>query len=474
MAPVSEHKHMPRPAYINNQDFWRIDRPNSFIIIFFVALLVRLINLAISDFSPDAMLLEDAAFYWTTVTSGQTFLDNAHLAIFSQTERMPGYFLFMAAITGIFGENFLPILVIQSVIDSVTCLMIGALGCYIYPKHWRIFGWLAAIWPNLIIHSGLILGDSLFVFFFVWFLLSFTSFLDKPKILAAVATGAALGLATLVRPTTQFIILLTPVLLPLILIVSKMKIKEAIFNSFVIFVISVVCVAPLLIINSAKYDSFALTSQNGTHLQNWVASEVVMLRDGIGREEAVKLLQAKNEKALLKLSPSQQNNPFVRSEKQVETALHEIVATPTHIILKSWLQGAVINLAAPALMIDKRIRQLPHISFASDTRGDLFARTWEFTSGSSSIYVSALIISGAGAIIVSLLQFFGFLVQLRVNLLLAVLSALTIAYFLIINGPVGSPKYRLPIEPILIIWFSCALLSLWKFAKKFIYRRTRS
>ena len=178
------------------------------------------------------------------------------------------------------------------------------------------------------------------------------------------------------------------------------------------------------------------------------------------------LLQTKNEKALSALSPSQQSNPFVRSTQQVDTALHEIVATPTHIILKSWLQGAVINLAAPALMIDKRIRQLPHISFASDTHGDLISRTWQFISGSSSIYVTALIASGAGAIIVSLIQFAGFFVQLRVNLMLAVLSGLTVAYFLMINGPVGSPKYRLPIEPILIIWFGCALLSLWKFMKK--------
>ena len=115
-----------------------------------MALVFRLTNLAIIDFSPDAMLLEDAAFYWTTATIGQTFLDNAHLAIFSQTERMPGYFLFLAAIVGIFGENFLPVLFIQSVIDSITCVMIGALGCYIYPRHWRIFGLLAAIWPNLL------------------------------------------------------------------------------------------------------------------------------------------------------------------------------------------------------------------------------------------------------------------------------------------------------------------------------------
>ena len=436
--------------------------------------MVRLINLVISDFSPDAMLLEDSAMYWTTATGGQTFLENAQRAIFSQTERMPVYFLFLSAIVSIFGENFLPILVIQSVIDSVTCVMIGALGYYINPKHWGIFGWLAAAWPNLFIHSGLILGDSLFVFFFVWFLLSFTRFLHKPTILAAAAAGAALGLATLVRPTTQFMILLAPVLLPLILMISKMKIREAIFNSIVIFVASVVCIAPILIKNYAKHDHFALTSQNGTHLQNWVASELVMLRDGVGRQEAVRRLQTKTDKALLAFSPSQQSDPFVRSSQQIDTALHEIVTTPTHIILKSWVQGTVINLATPALMIDKRIRQWPHISFAGDTHGDLITRTWQFISRSSSIYAAALIASGAGAVIVSFFQFAGFLIQSRVNLMLAVLSTLTVTYFLIINGPVGSPKYRLPIEPILIIWFGCALQSLWELLKNFLYRRTRS
>ena len=465
---------MPRLSHTNAQDFWRINSLNSFTIIFFMALVIRLINIAISDFSRDAMLFEDAALYWTTATSGQTFLNNAYLAIFSQTERMPGYFLFLAAIVGIFGENFLPVLIIQSIIDSITCVLIGALGFYIYPKHCGVFGWLAAVWPNLFIHSGLILGDSLFVFFFVWFLLSFTRFLHKPTILAAMATGVALGLATLVRPTTQFIILLAPILLPLILIISKMKIRETILNGSVIFAVSVVCVAPLLIKNAVKYDSFALTSQNGTHLQNWVASEVVILRDGVGRKEAVTRLQSKTNKALAKLSPSQQINPFARSSQQVDTALDEIVATPTQVIVKSWMQGAVINLAAPALMIDKRIRQLPHISFASDTRGNLYARTWQFLSGSSSIYAVALVASAAGAIIVSFIQLAGFFVQVRVNMMLAVLSALTVAYFLLISGPVGSPKYRLPIEPILIIWFGCALLSLWKFMKKLLYRRKTS
>ena len=166
MAPVREQKHMHNQTYLSTQNFWRIDSSNSFIVIFLVALSVRLINLAISDFSPDAILLEDAAMYWKIATTGQSFLGDMLLEIFSQTERMPGYLLFLAAIVSIFGENFLPILVIQSVIDSVTCVLIAALGYHVYPKHYGIFGWLAAVWPNLFIHSGQILGDSLFIFFF--------------------------------------------------------------------------------------------------------------------------------------------------------------------------------------------------------------------------------------------------------------------------------------------------------------------
>ena len=118
---------MHKPTYTKHPKFMAHRQPNSFTVIFFVALIVRLINLATSDFSPDAMLHEDASLYWTTVTKGQTFFDNARLEIFSQTERMPGYFLFLSAIVSIFGEHFMPVLVIQSVIDSLTCLLIASL-----------------------------------------------------------------------------------------------------------------------------------------------------------------------------------------------------------------------------------------------------------------------------------------------------------------------------------------------------------
>ena len=53
--------------------------------------------------------------------------------------------------------------------------------------------------------------------------------------------------------------------------------------------------------------------------------------------------------------------------------------------------------------------------------------------------------------------------------MLAILGSLTMAYFVLINGPVASPKYRLPIEPILIIWLGCGLHAGFELVKKWFY-----
>ena len=90
------------------------------------------------------------------------------------------------------------------------------------------------------------------------------------------------------------------------------------------------------------------------------------------------------------------------------------------------------------------------------------------------MYVTMLISSGVAALIISILQFSGFVVQMQKSKMIAVLSGLTVIYFIIINGPVGSPKYRMPIEPILIVWLGCALLSLSEKIESVFYRRTKS
>jgi hypothetical protein len=43
-----------------------------------------------------------------------------------------------------------------------------------------------------------------------------------------------------------------------------------------------------------------------------------------------------------------------------------------------------------------------------------------------------------------------------------------LAYFLLLNGPVATPKYRLPMEPVLIV---LAAIPLARIAERFLPRR---
>ena len=58
-----------------------------------------------------------------------------------------------------------------------------------------------------------------------------------------------------------------------------------------------------------------------------------------------------------------------------------------------------------------------------------------------------------------MLQFAGLIISLRLYFWPAIFGCLIVAYFLLINGPIGAPKYRLPFEPVMIIFQAVALTS---------------
>jgi hypothetical protein len=58
------------------------------------------------------------------------------------------------------------------------------------------------------------------------------------------------------------------------------------------------------------------------------------------------------------------------------------------------------------------------------------------------------------------LESLGFIMLARDKPWAALVAGALIAYFLLLNGPVASPKYRLPIEPMLIV-FAAIPLARW-------------
>ena len=79
-------------------------------------------------------------------------------------------------------------------IGALTCVVIAVIGSFLGRSVGILSGYLAAIWPNFIIFSGMILGDTLFVFLFSVMLFFSARFRSELK-------SAGLGLCRLIlRP----------------------------------------------------------------------------------------------------------------------------------------------------------------------------------------------------------------------------------------------------------------------------------
>ena len=134
-----------------------------------------------------------------------------------------------------------------------------------------------------------------------------------------------------------------------------------------------------------------------------------------------------------------------------EVAREEMARLPLSAYAKAWLEGMVVNLASPALLIDPRVRALPKPSFYNTPGASLWEKTRAYLFDDPGLY-QVLLIAGLLAMLpILLLEAAGFVMLARTLPWAAVFAGGVLAYFLMLNGPVATPKYRLPMEPILIV-----------------------
>jgi hypothetical protein len=124
---------------------------------------------------------------------------------------------------------------------------------------------------------------------------------------------------------------------------------------------------------------------------------------------------------------------------------------PLKAIVESWIDGMVVNLAAPALIADPRVRALPKPSFYETPGRTLWERARAYLFEHVGRYQVLLALGIAGMLPFLALESIGFIMLARNKPWAALVAGALIAYFLLLNGPVASPKYRLPIEPMLIV-----------------------
>lgn len=345
----------------------------------------------------------------------------------------------------------------QGVLDAGTCVAIFGIARALDARVAILAGYAAAFTPTLVALSGIVYTDTPFTFFATLSLLGAALWLHRPSWRFAVLTGAMLGCAALVR------VWIVPWVGPLLLLLAaaawfrKRRGAGRLLQLVAIAAILGALVAPILARNASMHGAWSLTPQSGVHLAMWVVPLIREAQDGTPRTATVAALEARMRD---RFGSDVSRNPFVQSNRYREIAVEELGRFGIGAIAKAWLYGAAINLASPAVTMVPAVARLPRTGFY-DTPGRSFAEKVEaFLFRSSNVLYAWLLTLGiAGVLVVRLVQAAGGVMLLssgpaRWPLLLLLGWA---GYVLAINGPIASPKYRLPIEPALAILGAAAL-----------------
>ena len=230
-------------------------------LIFLLAITMRLFSLLFITDLQGYAFVEDSQQYWqgakAWIKSGFfSHLDLETGKYYPDTERVPLYHLFLVILHSVFGDNLLPVILAQSVLDSCTCIIIGSIASMLNRTVGLVAGILAAAWPNMIIHSQLILADSLFLFLFVNILLFSLRYLSSARLYDAMLIGLFCGCAIMTRPIALFIPLAMSICAPFI---SRRILRHwwmGILSGIIILFFTLILVSPLMWRNISNYDSF--------------------------------------------------------------------------------------------------------------------------------------------------------------------------------------------------------------------------
>ena len=205
-------------------------------------------------------------------------------------------------------------------------------------------------------------------------------------------------------------------------------------------------IIPVLVRNAIYYDSFSVTSQTGDHLALWVVPLVTERANGTPYQTTFDRMEA-----LYRQEASGEANPFRRSAIASRLAREEMARLPLGAYAKAWLEGIMVDLAAPALLADPRVRALPKPSFYNTLGASLWQKASAYIFEDPGWYQLLLVLGLIATLPFLVLEGVGFVMLARKMPWAAIFAGGVLAYFLLLSGPVATPKYRLPVEPVLIV-----------------------
>ncbi len=338
----------------------------------------------------------------------------------------------------------------QSVFDAGTCLLVAGIARMIVPRAALLAGYAAACTPTFIVLSGLVYTDTLFVFGATASLYAALRWLERPAPRWALIMGASLGVAALVRVAIAPWGIALFAFLALVVLLRRRGLAP-LGHLAAAGAVAAACLAPLVARNAAEHGAWSLTPQGGHHLAYWVLPLVKEFADGTPRETTTKEVSAR---IAARFGQMPTGRPFEDSARYGAFAREELSKLGLGAVARAWMFGAAINLASPAVVHMPPVSAMPRRGFYDTPGANFWAKLQAFLFGSgNTLYAWLLMLGVLGVAAFRIVQLVGFVSLLRrgANWAGLLLLAGWVAYILLLNGPVASPKYRLPIEPALAV-----------------------
>lgn len=264
--------------------------------IFFLALIVRLCYFGLAFQAHDGNLIEtskgaDSYFNISqNILQGHGFSSDSMAPFSANSFRVPLQPYFLAWSAGLGGSYWLP-LILTLLISCLLPLLAMRLARRLSSSNVIIRGTgiFLALEPVAILHSILFYSEPLFMLFLFLSLYYLFDYFEYKKVIPLMLSSALLGLATLTRPTTEYL----PILIAVIILWearAHLTKKVWMWTAAYLLVFCIV-LTPWLYRNKVEVGVFALTPQTGVNLYANLLPSVLSIENGTSYDTEYTKLQ---------------------------------------------------------------------------------------------------------------------------------------------------------------------------------------
>ncbi|MCK4352010.1 glycosyltransferase family 39 protein [candidate division WOR-3 bacterium] len=382
--------------------------------------------------------------------------------------RTPGYPLFIAFFYKIFGEKPHIVVLFQILFTSLLIPLIYSFS-FITKREKNLFSIFYALNLNIALHTSQLLTEGLFMILIFMTILSFLYYLNSPTLIRLIQTSLLLALGTFTKPIGLYFSLV----IGLFLLIKK-GLKNGVLPLFIFLLSFLIFLSPWYIRNYIRFDKFFFCGVASCNLTYYEAPSAIASGENISVDKARKRLYNEfDEEALDRCEIHELN-------KDSKIALKYILKYPmpyAKLRMVGFLNTVLLPFSPRATLIYLTGKPFKELGVMKEVNQKVFILISHkkfkqgfllfFKERVQKLPPSGIVVMGV-AILYHFLLLFGVILSLRVPTLKKeqkILFIISILYFTFIPGTVGHPRFRIPIEPCLILLGVIGLASLEKSTK---------